>query len=204
MVLRQLMLRGITDERVLKAFRSVPRDRFIPQGRDIDAYQDHPIPIGLGQTTSQPYIIARMLELATIHAADRVLEVGTGSGYQTALLAELASQVFSIERFAELASRAEAILGEIGYNNVHVTVGDGSCGWEEWAPFDAVVVSAAAPWVPPPLKEQLAADGRLVLPVGGTFMQNLVRIVRHESEFREELHEGCTFVPLVGEHGHAR
>lgn len=197
MVISQLRSRGVADERMLSAMERVPRHEFAPERYREQAYQDHPLPIGEGQTISQPYIVALMLEALGLSSRDRVLEVGTGSGYVTALLAELAAQVISIERHASLAESARALLQQLGYSNVRVVSGDGTRGFPEWSPYDAIIVSAAASEVPPALIAQLAEGGRMIIPVGSDDAQQL-RLIRIESgqpsiEFREL----CRFVPLI-------
>jgi protein-L-isoaspartate(D-aspartate) O-methyltransferase len=201
MVRDQLRQRGIRDERVLAAMERVPRHEFVPPRYMSDAYGDHPIPIGHGQTISQPYIVAAMLQALELLPGDKVLEVGTGSGYQTALLAELVAQVYSIERHAALAEQARATLERLGYRNVHVLHGDGSHGLPEGAPFNAITVGAAAPRVPPPLEQQLAEGGRMIIPVGGAPGQELQFIRRCDGQLQVQPMEGCRFVPLVGEEG---
>jgi protein-L-isoaspartate(D-aspartate) O-methyltransferase len=201
MVERQLAQRGITDERVLQVMREVPRHRFVPEDLWDMAYRDTPLPIGHGQTISQPYIVAYMTQMLHLDADDQVLEVGTGSGYQVAILSRLAKQVYTIERVEELARRAEQILQELGYDNVLVRVGDGGYGWPEAAPFDAIIVTAAAPEVPPPLIVQLAEGAPLVAPIGPAGYQELVRLYRRGDRTQIERLAPVAFVPLVGEHG---
>jgi protein-L-isoaspartate(D-aspartate) O-methyltransferase len=197
MVAEQLRARGIADERVLDAMARVPRQEFIsPSYRD-QAYRDHPLPIGEGQTISQPYIVALMLEALAITPQDKVLEVGTGSGYVTALLAELAAQVFSIERHGDLAEEAREILARLGYNNVKIFVGDGSRGLAESAPYDAILVSAAALKLPPALVAQLGEGGRLIIPVGTGDAQQLQLITIRNGQPQLQPRELCRFVPLV-------
>jgi len=202
MVNTQLRARGIRDERVLDAMARVPRHDFAPERYRDQAYEDHPLPIGEGQTISQPYIVAVMLEALALSPADRVLEVGTGSGYVTALLAELAAQVFSVERHADLADEARELLADLGYTNVKVIVGDGSQGFEPCAPYDAIMVSAAAGELPRALLSQLAEGAHMIIPVGTADTQQL-QLVRMESgQPRITLRELCRFVPLVsGEEG---
>jgi protein-L-isoaspartate(D-aspartate) O-methyltransferase len=197
MVETQLRARGISDESVLDAMLRVPRHEFATERYRDQAYDDHPLPIGEGQTISQPYIVARMLEALALSPSDRVLEVGTGSGYLTALLAELAEQVFSVERHAALADKARDLLARMGYSNVRVIVGDGSQGYAEGAPYDAIIVSAAATEVPRALLQQLAEGGRMIIPVGPTDSQQLQLIRMVGGEPRTTLHELCRFVPLV-------
>jgi len=201
MVAEQLRGRGIRDEHVLEAMARVPRHEFVyPEQRD-EAYGDHPLPIGEGQTISQPFVVAAMLEALALRPEDVVLEVGTGSGYQTAILAELVRTVYSIERIASLAERARTVLERLGYSNVILVHGDGSQGLPEAAPFDAIVVAAAAPQVPRPLLEQLRDGGRLVIPVGSGFAQEL-QLVRKIGDRSTVLYlDGVRFVPLIGREG---
>lgn len=202
MVEEQLQRRGITDERLLDAMRRVPRHQFVSEEQWQQAYADHPIVIPEHQTTSQPYIIAAMIQAAAIRPQDRVLEVGAGSGYQTALLAELAAQVVAVERYVTLAESAQAKLQRLGYRNVVVVAGDGTLGWMPAAPFDAIIVAAAAPRVPPKLLDQLAPDGNLVIPVGEAQQQVLQLFHKHpDGAVSRTLLEGCRFVPLIGQHG---
>jgi protein-L-isoaspartate(D-aspartate) O-methyltransferase len=199
MVESQLRVRGIADQRVLAAMERVPRHDFAPERYRDQAYQDHPLPIGEGQTISQPYIVARMLETLALSPSDKVLEVGTGSGYLTALLAELAAQVFSVERHAALADAARALLARMGYTNVKVIVGDGSRGFADAAPYDAIIVSAAAAEVPRALLEQLAEGGRMIIPVGTSDSQQLQFIRMVNGQPLTSLQELCRFVPLVAD-----
>jgi protein-L-isoaspartate(D-aspartate) O-methyltransferase len=199
MVDLQLRARGIGAECVLDAMSRVPRHEFVPERYRDQAYEDHPLPIGEGQTISQPYIVARMLEAVSLSPADRVLEVGTGSGYVTALLAELAAKVFSVERHAVLADQAREVLERLGNANTKVIVGDGSQGFEEGAPYDAIIVSAAAAEVPRALLEQLAEGGRMIIPVGPADSQQLQLIRMQNGQPRTVLHELCRFVPLVSD-----
>jgi len=201
MVEEQLRARGIRDERVLEAMARVPRHEFVSPEHRGEAYEDHPIPIGEGQTISQPFVVAAMLEALTLRPEDVALEVGTGSGYETAVLAELVRRVYSIERIAVLAERARAVLERLGYRNVTVVHGDGSQGLPDAAPFDAIVVAAAAPHLPQPLLDQLRDGGRLVIPVGGGFAQEL-QLVRKIGGAVTTLHlDGVRFVPLIGREG---
>jgi protein-L-isoaspartate(D-aspartate) O-methyltransferase len=202
MVESQLRARGIRDERVLAAMFRIPRHEFVSEEHRDQVYEDHPIPIGEGQTISQPYIVAIMLEALALDPSDTVLEIGTGSGYQTALLAELVRQVYSVERYASLARAAQATLARLGFNNVEVLVGDGSRGLPDHAPFDAIVVSAAAPQIPPPLFEQLREGGRMVIPVGPAHAQELQLLRKHEGQPVVTSMEGCRFVPLIGSEGY--
>jgi protein-L-isoaspartate(D-aspartate) O-methyltransferase len=204
MVEQQLRKRSIRDERVLAAMGRVPRHEFVPTYNAAEAYEDHPIVIGESQTISQPFMVASMLEQAAIKPADVVLEVGTGSGYQTALLAELAAEVFSVERFASLAESAQRKLARLNYANVVISTGDGSLGLASAAPFDVIVVAAAAPAAPPPLVEQLREGGRLVIPVGGADEQELFVVRKVNGVGQPQKLYGCKFVPLIGAHGQKR
>jgi protein-L-isoaspartate(D-aspartate) O-methyltransferase len=202
MVRLQLETRDVHDQRVLSAMRRVPRHFFVPPGSQAAAYGDHPLPIGRGQTISQPYIVAFMTAALELRGTERVLEIGTGSGYQAAILAELCAKVFTVERIPELSDRARDILLGLGYANVTVRTGDGSEGWPEEAPFDAILVTAAAPVVPPMLRNQLADNGLLVLPVGdmrGSQELVVVRRIGDSTSARASI--GCRFVPLLGRGG---
>lgn len=202
MVEYQLRGRGIRDGRVLDAMARVPRHEFVPERFQAQAYEDHPIPIGYGQTISQPYIVALMLEALALEPTDKVLEIGTGSGYQTALLAELAASVYSIERHAGLAQNAERVLAKLGYTNIVVLVGDGSEGLPQHAPFDAIIVSAAAPELPPTLVDQLRDGGRMVIPVGPAHAQELQLAQKQQGQLLVSYLEGCRFVPLITGQGY--
>jgi protein-L-isoaspartate(D-aspartate) O-methyltransferase len=201
MVESQLRARGIADERVLEAMRRVPRHEFASERYRDQAYEDHPLPIGEGQTISQPYIVAIMLEALRLTPSDRVLEVGTGSGYVTALLAEIAVEVISIERHAALADAARELLARLGYRNVRVIAGDGSRGFPEAAPYDAITVAAAAAQVPKALVEQLAEGGRMIIPVGYDDAQQLQLIEKRGGQIGTSLRELCRFVPLISGNG---
>lgn len=200
MVEDQIAARGVREPRVLAAMRAVPRHEFVPREEVGEAYDDHPLPIGFGQTISQPYIVALMTELLDVQPGDRVLEVGTGSGYQAAVLAELTDSVYTVEIIPELARAAAERLERLGYGQVAVRTGDGFFGWEEHAPFDGIIVTAAPDHVPPPLLRQLAEGGRLVIPVGppGGY-QTLWRITKEDGEIRSENITGVLFVPLLRE-----
>jgi protein-L-isoaspartate(D-aspartate) O-methyltransferase len=197
MVRRQLADRGIHDVRVLDAMRNVARHEFVPESLRHDAYEDHPLPIGAEQTISQPYIVAIMLQHLGLQPADRILEIGTGSGYVTALLATLCAEVYSVERHAELAFAAERRLAWLGYTNAKIRVGDGSRGWPEYAPYDAIIVSAAAFDIPPLLFDQLREGGRMVVPVGPASSQELQLVRKIGGQAETRTLEGCRFVPLV-------
>ncbi len=197
MVETQLRARGIRDARLLSAMERVPRHEFVePHYRD-QAYEDHPLPIKAGQTVSQPYIVALMLEILRLEPSSKVLEIGTGSGYQTALLAELSAHVYSIERHPQLVYEAQEKLSRLGYTNLTLRVGDGGQGWVEHAPFDAIVVSAAAKQIPVPLFVQLREGGRMIIPVGPPEAQELQLVRKREGKPLISLMDGCRFVPLI-------
>lgn len=193
---------GIRDPRVLEAMRTVPRHFFVPEALQSRAYGDHALPISANQTISQPFIVARMTELLELDSNSRVLEIGAGSGYQTAVLAIIAAQVYSIERIGDLAREAQARIRQLEIYNATVKCFDGTLGWAAHAPYDAIIVAAGGPGVPEPLAMQLKIGGRLVVPVGESReAQRLIRVVRTEKGYREEDHGGCAFVPLIGQHG---
>lgn len=201
MVEDQIVRRGIQDRRVLEALRQVERDRFVPEGEKSHAYNDYPLPIGSDQTISQPYIVALMTELLELAGNEKVLEIGTGSGYQTAIVAKLAGSVFSIERIPELANRAYNLLTELGYGNIHIRNADGSVGWEEEAPFDRIIITAAAPDIPAPLAGQLAEGGILVYPQGQFFQQEMTVAKKINGKIESDRICSCVFVPLIGKYG---
>ena len=200
-LVEQLQAKGIKDLAVLRAISAVPRHLFVPPGVRHRAYEDSALPIASGQTISQPWVQARSLELLQLKGKERVLEVGAGSGYQTALLARLSSHVFAVERVASLAYEAKAALDQAGITNATVLVGDGTLGWRSCAPFDAIVVAAASPGIPEPLREQLAPGGRMVIPVGMGETQQLGLVEREGNSFRETVMADVRFVPLLGRHG---
>jgi protein-L-isoaspartate(D-aspartate) O-methyltransferase len=202
MVENQLRRRGIDDERLLNAMLRVPRHEFVPEAYRAQSYEDHPIPIGEEQTISQPFIVAASLKALALKGGESVLEVGTGSGYQTALLALLGKFVYSIERHASLAHAAEAVMIRLGLANVQIAVGDGSKGWLEHAPYDAILVSAAAPNIPQSLLDQLSDSGRMVIPIGPPRAQQLQLVRKRDGQAEVEILEGCRFVPLVGADGY--
>jgi protein-L-isoaspartate(D-aspartate) O-methyltransferase len=201
MVEEQIIARGIKDPGVIKAMKKVPRHLFVEEALQAQAYSDHPLPIGEKQTISQPYMVALMTEALELKGREKVLEVGAGSGYQAAILAELAAKVFSIERVRLLAIRARKLLFDLGYFNVEIKFSDGTHGWAEEKPFDAIIVTAGSPVIPEPLFDQLATGGRLVIPVGDAFTQNLMRVTKTEEGFKKEDLGGCRFVKLIGKYG---
>jgi protein-L-isoaspartate(D-aspartate) O-methyltransferase len=201
MVEAQLVGRGIRNRAVLDAFRSVARHEFVPPEYRNEAYSDHPLPIGNGQTISQPYMVATMTEHLALKGGERVLEVGTGSGYQAAILSRIAGRVYSVERFAGLAARASSVIRALGYFNFEAKVGDGTLGWEENSPYDGIIVTAGAPRIPDSLIRQLKDGGRLVIPIGGEFSQILTVAEKNGDMVRTTEVCGCVFVPLIGKEG---
>jgi protein-L-isoaspartate(D-aspartate) O-methyltransferase len=192
----------IADERVLQAMRDVPRDLFVPEALKAQAYKDNALPIAANQTISQPFIVARMTELLELNPQSKVLEIGAGSGYQTAILSKLAGKIFAIERVPQLASVAQERLQKLGVQNVTLRCGDGTLGWDVYAPFDGILVAAGSPVMPEPLLNQLKINGKLVIPIGENQQsQRLIRITRTEKGFQTEDFGACSFVPLIGEHG---
>jgi protein-L-isoaspartate(D-aspartate) O-methyltransferase len=201
MVEEQITSRGTKDARLIAAMKKIPRHLFVEEALQSQAYTDHPLPIGEKQTISQPYMVALMTEALLLTGKEKVLEIGTGSGYQTAILAELSEKVFSVERIRSLAIRARKLLYELGYFNVEIKIFDGTFGWMEESPFDAIVVTAGSPDIPQPLIDQLAMGGRLVIPVGDAFVQDLFRVTKTEEGVRKEDLGGCRFVKLIGKYG---
>ena len=201
MVKNQLIDRGIKDAFILDAFRTVPRHEFVSKEYIEDAYRDSPLPIGKQQTISQPYIVALMTAQLKLTGKERILEIGTGSGYQTAILAKLTQKVFSIERLMSLSETAKTHLASLGYTNIETKVGDGSLGWSEHAPYDGIIVTAAAPEVPASLIQQLKVGGKLVIPIGERFSQSLIVSIKYEDKVETKIICGCIFVPLIGELG---
>jgi protein-L-isoaspartate(D-aspartate) O-methyltransferase len=201
MVEDQIVGRGVKDEQVLAAMRKVPRHEFLPEAIRSMAYQDSALPLGEGQTMSQPYMVALMSELMDLTGTERVLEIGTGSGYQAAVLSELCGKVYTVERIKLLADRARATLDRLGYRSVAIKVYDGTYGWKDMAPFDAIMVTAGSPDIPAPLLDQLKEGGRLVIPVGERYGQTLLKVVKTAQGPITERSIPCTFVPLIGNHG---
>jgi protein-L-isoaspartate(D-aspartate) O-methyltransferase len=201
MVKNQLIPRGIKDERVLRVMGKIPRHLFIEEALAGEAYNDHPVPIGEKQTISQPYIVALMTEALELKAEERTLEIGTGSGYQTAILAELSNRVYTIERIKSLLVNARKVLAQLGYDNILFKAFDGTLGWKEYAPFDAIMVTAGAPRFPSPLMDQLADNGRMVIPVGDRYSQELIKVIRKGKSFEQKNLGGCRFVNLIGVEG---
>jgi protein-L-isoaspartate(D-aspartate) O-methyltransferase len=201
MVEEQIVSRGIKDAKLIAAVKKIPRHLFVEEALQNQAYSDHPLPIGEKQTISQPYMVALMTEALLLTGKEKVLEIGTGSGYQTAILAELSEKVFSIERIRSLAIRARKLLYELGYFNVEIKIFDGTFGWIEERPFDAIIVTAGSPDIPQPLIDQLAMGGRLVIPVGDAFVQDLFRVTKAEEGIKKEDLGGCRFVKLIGKYG---
>lgn len=202
MVQQQLIDRGIRDNRLIEAFKRVSRHLFLDEALWPQAYEDHPLPIGEKQTISQPYIVALMTESLQLTGKERVLEIGTGSGYQTAILAELAEEVYSIERIPALAKRARKVLDNLKYSNIIIRIGDGTNGLKEYGPYHGIITTAAAPDAPDPLLQQLDLGGRLIIPIGDEYAQDLKLYVKEaEDTYREESLGGCRFVKLIGEHG---
>jgi len=202
MVDKQLKKRGINDDKVLNAFLTVPRHRFVPEDRQEMAYEDGPLPIGEGQTISQPYIVAEMIQALDLHENDNVLEVGTGSGYATAILSRITEKVYSIERYQLLADKADKLFESLGYDNIEINIGDGTKGWQKKAPFSGILVSAAAPEIPQTLKRQLKKDGCLVLPVGDRNIQELFQLrYKDDGEYSKKSMGMVRFVPLIGKEG---
>lgn len=201
MVKEQIISRGIKDNRVITALSQVPRHLFISPQYSDSAYRDHPLPLGEGQTISQPYMVALMTEWLGLEGGENVLEIGTGSGYQTAILAQLSKQVYSVERITPLAQKARTVLEQLKYKNIHIKIGDGSLGWVEHAPYDAIIVTAAAPKVPSSLLSQLKKGGRLIIPIGEAFSQTLTLAQKKEKDITYTDVCGCVFVPLLGQQG---
>ena len=201
MVEEQIKRRGIKDPHVLEAMRSVKRHKFVPEYNRHFAYSDRPLPIGHNQTISQPYIVALMTDYLNIEKGDKVLEIGTGSGYQAAVLSEITPNVYSVEIIKDLAERARKTLRDQGYTNIRIKIGDGYKGWEEHAPYDGIIVTASPSEVPPPLKEQLAEGGRLIIPVGGPVFQNLVLLEKRNAKIKRTEVSGVRFVPMVDDEG---
>ena len=201
MVDEQIAGRGVKDERVLAVMRKIPRHEFLPEGIRGMAYNDSALPLGEGQTMSQPYMVAIMTELLGLKGTERVLEIGTGSGYQAAVLAELCQKVYTVERIKTIADKARATLDRLGYKSVAIKIYDGTYGWKEMAPYDAIIVTAGSPDIPAPLVEQLKEGGRMVIPVGDRYGQQLITVVKTAEGMSTERSIPCVFVPLIGNHG---
>jgi len=201
MVEEQIISRGIKDAKLIAAMKKIPRHLFVEEALQSQAYSDHPLPIGEKQTISQPYMVALMTEAMLLTGKEKVLEIGTGSGYQTAILAELSEKVFSVERIRSLAIGARKLLYELGYFNVEIKIFDGTFGWMEESPFDAIMVTAGSPNIPQPLIDQLSIGGRLVIPVGDALVQDLFRVTKTEEGVKKEDLGGCRFVKLIGKYG---
>ncbi|MCM8767711.1 MAG: protein-L-isoaspartate(D-aspartate) O-methyltransferase [Candidatus Omnitrophica bacterium] len=201
MVENQIIRRGITNKKVIAAFLKVPREEFVPEQLKESAYDDTPLPIGEGQTISQPYIVALMTESLTLKENEKVLEIGTGSGYQSAILAEIGCEVYSIEKIESLAKKAEKTLKKLGYN-VKIKIGDGTLGWEEFSPYDKIIVTAASPKIPKTLLSQLSKnEGKLIIPIGDRFSQDLILFIKRGEKIEKINLGGCQFVPLIGKEG---
>jgi protein-L-isoaspartate(D-aspartate) O-methyltransferase len=201
MVNNQLIPRGIEDKGVLQAMEKIQRHLFMEEALIGEAYNDHPMPIGHGQTISQPYIVALMTQALDLSGKEKTLEIGTGSGYQTAILAELSEKVFTIERIRPLMEKSRSLLNELGYTNILFKYFDGTLGWKEYAPFDAIIITAGAPRVPEPLLDQLAEGGRMIIPMGDRSSQELIKVTRLGEDFEKQNLGGCRFVDLIGIHG---
>ena len=201
MVKNQLVSRGIADPGVLEAMGKVQRQLFVEEALIGEAYNDHPLPVGYKQTISQPYIVAVMTEALQLTGKEKTLEIGTGSGYQTAILAELSKTVYTIERIEPLLKKSKMLLESLGYTNIFFRSFDGTLGWEEFAPYDAIIVTAGAPKIPHPLMDQMGEGGRLILPIGNRYGQDLIKVTRVKNVFKEENLGGCRFVDLIGSHG---
>ena len=201
MVQEQILSRGIRDEKVIEAMLKVERHLFVPDDLQKFAYDDRPLPIDMGQTISQPYIVGLMTELLNLKGGEKVLEIGTGSGYQAAILGEIAGEVHSVEIYEELVNNSNKLFQQLGYENIYVHLGDGSLGWSDAAPYDAIITTAAAPAVPQPLRDQLVDGGRLVIPVAPRYSQSLEVWVKREGNFTKQFISGVAFVPLLGENG---
>jgi len=201
MVDEQIIARGIKDPRVIDTMREISRHLFVEEALQGQAYNDYPLPIGHGQTISQPYMVALMTEALELKGHEKVLEIGTGSGYQTAILAKLAEKIYSIERITDLAARARKILDQMNCYNVEIKIFDGTYGWKDKSPFDGIMVTAGAPEIPQPLIDQLAPGGRMVIPVGEAGLQDLFQVIRTEGELIEKNLGGCRFVKLIGQYG---
>jgi len=203
MVTEQIVKRGISDENVISAFSNVPRELFVPDDEISFSYQDRPLPIGKNQTISQPYIVALMTQMLSVEENNKVLEIGTGSGYQSAILSYLGTKLYTIERIPELADKAMAALNSLGFN-VNIKVGDGTLGWQDYSPYDRIIVTAASETLPLPFIDQLKAGGKIVAPIGGRWRQELMLFEKTKKALKKTVVCGCIFVPLVGKHGYKK
>jgi protein-L-isoaspartate(D-aspartate) O-methyltransferase len=201
MMKNQIISRGITDPGVLEAMGKIQRHLFVEEALIGEAYNDHPLPVGYKQTISQPYIVALMTEALEVTGKEKTLEIGTGSGYQTAILAELSKTVYTIERIERLLEKSKMLLESLGYTNIFFKAFDGTLGWDEFAPYDAIIVTAGAPKIPQPLMDQMAEGGKLVIPIGNRYGQDLIKVTRTKNAFKEKNLGGCRFVDLIGAHG---
>lgn len=201
MVNSQIKARGINDEKILQSMRKIPRHLFVPEQQRTYSYEDFPLPIGEGQTISQPHIVALMTEMLQLQENNKVLEIGTGSGYQTAILSKIAKEVYTVEKIEHLGLKAEKLFEELGYKNIKVKIGDGTEGWNEYAPYDGIIVTAGSPQIPKPLIEQLSENGRIVIPIGDAFSQDLIVAQKIKGKLIKKIVCGCVFVPLIGRHG---
>jgi len=201
MMKNQIISRGITDPGVLEAMGKIQRHLFVEEALIGEAYNDHPLPVGYKQTISQPYIVALMTEALEMTGKEKTLEIGTGSGYQTAILAELSKTVYTIERIERLLEKSKMLLESLGYTNIFFKAFDGTLGWDEFAPYDAIIVTAGAPKIPQPLMDQMAEGGKLVIPIGNRYGQDLIKVTRTKNAFKEKNLGGCRFVDLIGAHG---
>lgn len=197
----QIKARGINDEKILQSMREIPRHLFVPEQQRTYAYEDFPLPIGEGQTISQPHIVALMTEMLRLKGHEKVLEIGTGSGYQAAVLSKIAKEVYTIEKIESIGLKAKELFKELGYKNIKVKIGDGTEGWAQYSPYDGIIVTAGSPQIPEPLIEQLGENGRIVVPIGGPFSQDLILGEKIKGELITRTICGCVFVPLIGKHG---
>jgi protein-L-isoaspartate(D-aspartate) O-methyltransferase len=201
MVEYQIKSRGMSDEKILKSMRRIPRHLFVPEQQRIYAYEDFPLPIGEGQTISQPHIVALMTSLLRLKGREKVLEIGTGSGYQAAILSKIAKEVYTVEKIASLGLKAEKLFKELGYRNIKVKISDGTEGWSEHAPYDGIIITAGSPQIPKPLIGQLSENGKIIAPIGGSSVQDLIVAENIKGKLSQRAICGCMFVPLIGKYG---